>query len=82
MSSMGSSEREADMGIFKGRRAAKLTETDRLIALASMDLESVIAWILRDNCLDCFHAECLERCDLVEDLRRMERGSPARIYCS
>lgn len=61
------------MGIFKGRRAAKRTETDRLIALASMDLESVIAWILRDNCLDCFHAECLERCDLVEELRRMER---------
>lgn len=38
-----------------------------------MDLESVVAWVLRDDCPDCFHAECLERCDLVEDLRRMER---------
>lgn len=37
-----------------------------------MDLESVVAWVLRADCPDCFHAECLERCDLVEDLRRME----------
>lgn len=59
------------MGIFKGR-AEKRVETDRQIALAHMDLESVVAWILRDNCPDCFHAECLERCDLVEELRRME----------
>lgn len=61
------------MGIFKGRRAERRMETDRQIALAHMDLESVVAWILRDNCPDCFHAECLERCGLVEDLRRMER---------
>lgn len=59
------------MGLFK--RAERRRETIRQIALAHMDLESVVAWILRDNCPDCFHPECLERCDLVEELRRMER---------
>ena len=39
-------------------------------------LEDAIRFILRGNCPDCFHPECLRRADLAWELRRIETEDP------
>jgi hypothetical protein len=34
--------------------------------------QEVVRYILKDNCPDCFHPECMERIDIVEALRKVE----------
>lgn len=43
---------------------------------APVSIDQVVQFILRENCPDCFHDECLRRVDLVIALQDVEHRDP------
>lgn len=41
-----------------------------------MSLQDTLQFIVRANCPDCFHPECLRRADLARELMQIEADDP------
>lgn len=43
--------------------------------MSETTLDDVVRFILRENCPDCFHPECMEAVDLADAVIEWEKGN-------